>query len=136
MFEKLLAKVGIGAAIVDTRLYDDLFAPGEILNGEVNITGGNVSQEIEDIYLYVATQYKREIEDSTVSEECTLVQYRLCEHFSLQPQEQRSIPFSIQLPYETPLTWGNQAVYLRTGLDNCSVYRLFCRRDSHFAIAT
>jgi sporulation-control protein len=136
MFEKLLAKVGIGTATVDTRLYADLLAPGEILNGEVNITGGNVSQEIEDIYLYVAPQYKREIEDSTVSEEHTLVQYRLCEHFSLQPQEQRSIPFSIQLPYETPLIGGNQAVYLHTGLDNCSVCRLFCRRDSHFAIAT
>lgn len=117
MFKKLLAKVGIGAATVDTRLYDDLLAPGEILNGEVHITGGNVSQEIDDIYLYVATQYKREIDDSTVTEECLLVQYRLSERFSLQPQEERSIPFSIQLPFETPLTWGNQPVYLRTGLD-------------------
>jgi hypothetical protein len=32
MFKKLLAKVGIGAATVDMRLYDALLAPGEILN--------------------------------------------------------------------------------------------------------
>jgi len=117
MFKKLLAKVGIGAATVDTRLYDDLLAPGEMLNGEVHITGGDVSQEIEDIYLYVATQYKREIDDSTVTEECVLVQYRLSERFSLQPKQERSIPFEVQLPYETPVTLANQPVYLRTGLD-------------------
>jgi sporulation-control protein len=117
MFKKLLAKVGIGAATVDTRLYDDLLAPGEMLNGEVHITGGDVSQEIEDIYLYVATQYKREIDDSTVTEECVLVQYRLSERFTLQPKQETRIPFEVQLPHETPVTLANQPVYLRTGLD-------------------
>lgn len=117
MFKKLLAKVGIGAATVDTRLYDDALVPGGMLEGEVYMTGGDVSQEIDDIYLYLATQYKREVEDSTVTEECTLVKYRLSERFSLQPKEAKVIPFSVPLPYETPLTVGNQPVYLRTGLD-------------------
>ncbi len=81
IFKKLLASVGIGAAKVDTRLYDELVIPGEMLNGEVYITGGDVSQEIDDIYLSVATQYKREVDDSTVTEECVLIKYNLSERF-------------------------------------------------------
>lgn len=117
LFKKLLAKVGIGAATVDTRLYNDALVPGEMLEGEVYITGGDVSQEIDDIYLYVATQYKQEVGDSTITEECVLLKYCLSEHFTLQPKEEKVIPFSLPLPEETPLTVGKQPVYLRTGLD-------------------
>jgi sporulation-control protein len=117
MFKKLLAKVGIGAATVDTRLYNDALVPGEMIEGEVYITGGDVSQDIDDIYISVVTQYKREVEDSTVTEECKLLKYCLSECFSLQPKEEKVIPFSFPIPEETPLTIGNQPVYLRTGLD-------------------
>lgn len=117
MFKKLLARVGIGAATVDTRLREDSLVPGETMSGEVHISGGDVSQEIDDIYLYVATEYKREVEDTTITEECILVKYRLSERFDLQPHEEKVIPFSLSLPNETPLTIGHQPVYLRTGLD-------------------
>jgi sporulation-control protein len=117
MFKKLLAKVGIGAATVDTRLYNDALVPGEMIEGEVYITGGDVSQDIDDIYISVVTQYKREVEDNTVTEECKLLKYCLSERFSLQPKEEKIIPFSFPIPEETPLTIGNHPVYLRTGLD-------------------
>lgn len=117
MFKKLLATVGIGAATVDARLYEDSLIPGAMLNGEVHIIGGDVSQEIDDIYLYVATQYQREVEDTRVTEECVLMKYRLSERFNLHSKEEKVIPFLFQLPYETPLTLRHQSVYLRTGLD-------------------
>ncbi len=117
MFKKLLAKVGIGAATVDTRLNQDSFVPGEIIDGEVHITGGDVEQQIKEIYLYIATQYKREVDDTTVTETCELVKYCLCDTFTIAAKETEAISFSIQLPYQTPLTVKNQPVYLRTGLD-------------------
>ncbi|MCP2730441.1 sporulation protein [Limnofasciculus baicalensis] len=117
MFKKLLAKVGIGAATVDTRLNQDSFIPGEIIDGEVYITGGDVEQDIKEIHLYIATQYKREVDDTTVTETCELVKYCLCDTFTIAAQETKAISFSIQLPYQTPLTVKNQPVYLRTGLD-------------------
>ncbi len=117
VFKKLLASVGIGAAKVDTRLYDDSLIPGEMLSGEVHITGGDAFQEIDDIYLYVATEYKREVNDSTVTEKCVLAKYHLSERLNLQPKAAKVIPFWFQLPYQTPLTIGHQPVYLRTGLD-------------------
>lgn len=121
VFKKILAKVGIGAAQVDTHLFQNSLIPGEIIEGEVYIRGGDVAQEIDDIYLKIATEYEREYksgdEERTVREECVLVKYLLSERFSLQAKEEKSIPFSLQLPYETPLTISRQPVYIRTGLD-------------------
>lgn len=121
VFKKLLARVGIGAAQVDTHLFQNSLIPGELLAGEVYVRGGDATQEIDDIYLKIATEYEREYEQNdeerTVREECVLVKYLLSERFSLQPKEEKVISFSLQLPYETPLTIGCQPVYLRTGLD-------------------
>ncbi|UFJ41583.1 sporulation protein [Brevibacillus humidisoli] len=117
MFKKLLASVGIGSAKVDARLHNDSLMPGETISGEVHIVGGDVSQEIDDIYMYVITHYERERDDRKVKEECILVKHRLAERFMLKPEETKIIPFSFPLPYETPLTIGRQPVYLRTGLD-------------------
>lgn len=117
MFKKLLASIGVGAAQVDTRLFKAVLCPGEMLEGEVKITGGDVEQEIDDIYLKVITEYEREAGDSTVQEKCLLANYRLSEKFTLQPEGRKKIPFSFLLPYETPLTMGRQPVYLQTGLD-------------------
>lgn len=117
MFKKLLASIGIGSSQVDARLEQESLIPGDVVKGEVHITGGDVAQEIDEIYMYVVTHYEREVNDKKVKEECTLVKYRLTERFHLQPKENKVLPFSFQLPYETPLTMGRQPVYLRTGLD-------------------
>ncbi|WP_009630825.1 sporulation protein [Synechocystis sp. PCC 7509] len=121
VFKKLLARVGIGAAQVDTHLFQNSLVPGETLEGEVHISGGDVAQEIDDIYLKVATEYEREYkqndEERTIHEECILIKYLLSERFLLQTKEKKVISFSLQLPYETPLTMGRQPVYLQTGLD-------------------
>ncbi|BAB75852.1 alr4153 [Nostoc sp. PCC 7120 = FACHB-418] len=117
MFKNLLASVGIGAAKVDTRLFNNSVIPGGILEGEVYIRGGDVAQDIQDIYLKLATEYQREVDDSTVTEECVMVNYRLLEHLTIQPKEEVVIPFSLNLPDEMPLTFGHIPVYVRTGLD-------------------
>jgi sporulation-control protein len=117
MFKKILASVGIGAAKVDTRLFQDALTPGEMVSGEVHIVGGDVAQNVDDIYIYIVTEYKQEVDDRTVTRECELLKYCLAERFELQPKQTKVIPFSVQLPYETPLTIGHQPVYVRTGLD-------------------
>ncbi|USG67217.1 sporulation protein [Brevibacillus ruminantium] len=117
LFKKLMASVGIGAAQVDARLQKDTLLPGEIVSGEVYIKGGDVSQTIDDIYMYVVTHYERETNDKTIKEEYILAKHQLAEKFGLCPREEKVIPFTFQLPYETPLTMGRQPVYLRTGLD-------------------
>ncbi len=117
LFKKMLASVGVGAAKVDTRLYQDSLIPGDLLEGEVHVVAGDVPQEIEEIYMYVITYYERELEDKKRKEECILAKHLLSERFTLAPGETKVIPFAFRLPEETPLTIGRQPVYLRTGLD-------------------
>ncbi|AIG28168.1 sporulation protein SpoOM [Brevibacillus laterosporus] len=117
LFKKMMASVGIGAATVDTRLFKETLLPGELVTGEVHITGGDIQQDIDEIYIYVITHYERENNQNKTKEECILLKHRLTEPFSIEPQETKVYSFSFPLPYATPLTIGRQPVYLRTGLD-------------------
>ncbi|QYO63400.1 sporulation protein [Leptolyngbya sp. 7M] len=93
--------------------------PGETLEGEVHVIGGAVAQTIEQIYFYVATKYKRERNNSSSHfyQECKLLKHRVTQGFTIQPQEEKLIPVAIEIPYQTPLTLGQQEIYIRTGLD-------------------
>ncbi|WP_139491342.1 sporulation protein [Brevibacillus dissolubilis] len=117
MFKKMLASVGIGSAKVDARLFKDEVMPGDEISGEVHIFGGDVEQNIDEIYMYVVTYYERESNDTKYKEECLLLKHRVTDSFVIKPKENRVVPFSFKLPYDTPLTMGRQPVYLRTGLD-------------------
>lgn len=117
IFKKILESVGVGNAKVDARLHNDTLIPGELITGEVHIEGGEIEQDVDDIYMYVITHYEREHDNKKVKEECILAKQLLSAKFKLQPKEEKILPFSFPLPYETPLTMGRQPVYLRTGLD-------------------
>lgn len=113
MFKKLLSSIGYGGATVDTRLHADTFVPGGMVSGETHIVGSSDPQEFNRVYLYVSTRYKHE--DST--HEYTLVEYDVGGQVRVGAGEERNIPFSFPLPYETPLSVGRHGVYVRTGLD-------------------
>lgn len=115
--QKALATVGIGAATVDTRLAQSSCFPGDTLTGEVHLRGGKVAQELDAIYLLVATKYKRESGDSTYYVEHVLARHQLAEHGVIAPGETRVVPFSMRLPEETPVTVHKVPVYVKTGLD-------------------
>lgn len=116
-FQKALATVGIGAAKVDTRLSQSSFVPGDQMTGEIHIQGGNVAQDLDAIYLAVATRYKRESGDSTYYAEHVLARHQLAERTVIEPQQNRVVPFTVRLPEETPVTVHKVPVYLKTGLD-------------------
>jgi sporulation-control protein spo0M len=63
VLRKILGSIGIGGAKGDTRLGADSFFPGDIVSGEVHITGGGDAQELTRIYLSIVTTYKHD--DST-----------------------------------------------------------------------
>lgn len=113
MFKKLLSSIGVGGAKVDTRLHTDSFVPGGEVSGETHITGGSDAQEFNRIYMSVSTRYKHD--DST--HEHTLIQHDIAGRMQIGAGEERSVPFSFRLPFETPLSVGHQGVTVNTGLD-------------------
>ena len=114
---RLLSRVGIGAATVDTRLEKTEFTPGEEVRGVVEIQGGGTEQEIEGVYLAVQTLYKRESGDDTVTETGTVERASIAGKTTVRADHREETPFSFRLPYDTPLTVGRTSVWVQTGLD-------------------
>lgn len=117
MFKKLLASAGVGAAKVDTQLEKDQFAPGETVHGKVVIKGGDVEQAIDTIHIFLMTEATREVNDKKVKEKVALQKYPIANQETIKADETKDIPFSIQLPYQTPTTLRKLPIWLETGLD-------------------
>lgn len=104
MFKKILAKIGVGGAEVDTVLRKTCLMPGEWVAGEVIIRGGDVEQEIEGLKLRLMTQVEVEEEDQEFLQNYCIESWELNERFKLGAHEERIFPFEIRIHPETPIT--------------------------------
>lgn len=116
-FNKVFASVGIGSASVDTKLEKDTYMPGETIKGVVEIKGGKVDQNVDEIYLTLNTTYLKESDDRKYTVTAAIERFRLTTPFTIKENERKEIPFTFQLPYDTPLTIGRSKVWVSTGLD-------------------
>lgn len=116
-FDKVFASVGIGSAAVDTKLEKDTYMPGETVKGAVEIRGGKIEQQIDDMYLSINTQYLKESDDKKYHVTATIERFRITSPFTIGKNERKEIPFSFQLPYDTPLSIGRSKIWVATGLD-------------------
>lgn len=117
MFNRFLASIGIGNASIDTLLEKPRYMPGETVRGVVKIRGGNVEQQIETIHLSVMTQYVRESNDQKYTQNAEVGRYHVSAPFLLRAGENREVPFSFELPHQTPLTFSRTPVWVKTELD-------------------
>ncbi|MBA2346586.1 MAG: sporulation protein, partial [Rubrobacter sp.] len=116
-FRRLLSSIGIGAAKVDTRLERSDLAPGDEVRGVVEIHGGDSDAEVDGIRLEVQTYYKRESGDDTVTETGTIERFQVAGHTVIKARDNSELPFSFDLPYDTPLSVGRSSIWVRTALD-------------------
>ncbi len=117
VFSKVMASVGIGSAKVDTRLDSDTVRVGGPIQGVIHIQGGSAEQDIDSIYLHLMTEYVREYDDSKSWKHAAVAKWRISEPIRVQPGEEWEVPFSFEVPLNTPTTAGHVKVWLQTGLD-------------------
>ncbi|USK58384.1 sporulation protein [Peribacillus asahii] len=117
VFNKMLASLGIGNAKVDTKLEKSQYTLGETVSGVIDVQGGTVEQKIDEIYLTLHTNYEVESDDHTYQKTATINRYLITQPFVIGPNEMKEIPFSFQLPFETPLTYGKTKIWIKTGMD-------------------
>jgi sporulation-control protein len=117
IFKRIGASLGVGAATVETTLTNGEYAPGDTINGIVNVTGGSVEQKIEDIDLHLLTQYIVEKDDKKYYQTVKLGSYRVANGFTVSPKEKRQFTFSFTLPLDTPVTFGKTKVWVNTDVD-------------------
>lgn len=104
VFKRLLGSLGVGGPSVDTVLTPGPVVPGSALAGQVHVRGGSVDAEITGVTLdFVA---RVEVEGEDVEAEGTVVFHRqvVGGAFKLTEGQQVSVPFSVQVPWETPVT--------------------------------
>jgi sporulation-control protein len=116
-FNKVFASVGIGSAKVDTKLEKDTLTAGEQVKGIVEIQGGNVEQKVDEIYLSLHTTYIKESDDKKYTVSAMIDRFRVVDSFTIMPNERKELPFSFQLPLDTPISLGRTKIWVQTGLD-------------------
>ena len=117
VFNRVLASIGIGSAVVDTIIEEKEFVPGSEIKGVVTIRGGNVEQEVDSIYLSLKTFIIVTHDDKKVRRDVELKQIRLTDSVLILPDETKELPFSIHIPYCTPISLQSNLVWLQTVLD-------------------
>lgn len=111
-----LASVGVGAAHVDAVLDTDRVCPGDEITGTVRVHGGRIAQAIEYLGVALMTRYKQHTHDRNAHVNHALSETRVREAFEVAPGDTLEMPFTVQVPWETPVTLGKTQVWLQTAL--------------------
>ncbi|MDQ8708185.1 sporulation protein [Streptomyces sp. LHD-70] len=104
VFKRLLGSLGVGGPTVDTVLEGGAALPGGALHGQVHLKGGSAAFDIEQITLELVARVEAEREDGESEGAVTFGRFMVGGGFRLGEEEQRSVPFSVTLPWETPVT--------------------------------
>ncbi|MFK4071449.1 sporulation protein [Streptomyces sp. NPDC029674] len=103
-FKKLLASLGAGGASVETVLTEVNVVPGGVVQGEVRIQGGSVDQEIEGLSVGLQARVEVEGNDQETKQDIEFTKQRLGGAFTLQANQVHAVQFSLEIPWETPVT--------------------------------
>ncbi|MCW8100693.1 sporulation protein [Streptomyces tauricus] len=121
VFKRLLGSLGVGGPTVDTVLSPAPALPGGTLSGEIRLRGGASDVDIEHITLELVAGVEAEHEDGESESGVVFDRFTVGGGFRLAEGEERTVPFGITLPWETPVTelYGQElgiALGLRTEL--------------------
>ncbi|MGW1000127.1 sporulation protein [Streptomyces sp. NPDC002520] len=104
VFKRLLGAVGAGGPSVDTVLDGGAVLPGGTLTGRVLLRGGGASVEVEHIGLDLLARVEAEHEGGESEGAVVFERFTVAGGFRLGEHEERALPFSVPVPWETPLT--------------------------------
>jgi sporulation-control protein len=104
VFKKLLGALGVGGPSVDTVLDGGAVQPGSPLSGRIMMRGGTMDVEIEQVTLDLVARVEVEGEDVEYDATIAFHQQRVSGGFHLPKEQEYSLPFSLSVPWETPIT--------------------------------
>lgn len=104
VFKRLLGSLGVGGPTVDTVLDPGPARPGGALTGQVHLEGGQADFDIEHITLELVARVEAEHAEGESEGVVTFERFTVGGGFRLAAGEERSVPFGVVLPWETPVT--------------------------------
>lgn len=103
-FKKLLASLGAGGGSVETVLTEVNVVPGGVVQGEVRIQGGSVAQDIQGLSVGLQARVEVESGEEEYKQDIEFTKVQLGGAFQLQPGAVHTVPFGLEVPWETPIT--------------------------------
>ncbi|MCX2925078.1 sporulation protein [Streptomyces sp. NEAU-W12] len=104
VFKRLLGSLGVGGPTVDTVLDPGAPRPGAALTGQVHLKGGDADFDIEHITLELVARVEAEHEEGESEGVVVFERFTVGGGFRLGAGELRNVPFTVALPWETPVT--------------------------------
>ncbi|MFI5660883.1 sporulation protein [Streptomyces sp. NPDC051684] len=104
VFKRLLGSLGVGGPTVDTVLAPGAAAPGGTLSGQVHLKGGSGDFDIDHITLELVARVEAEHEDGESHGVVVFDRFTVGGGFRLAEGAEQSVPFTVTLPWETPVT--------------------------------
>ncbi|MBD0842272.1 MULTISPECIES: sporulation protein [unclassified Streptomyces] len=104
VFKRLLGSLGVGGPTVDTVLDPGAARPGGALTGQVHLKGGDADFDIEHITLELVARVEAEHDGGESEGVVAFERFTVGGGFRLAAGEPHSVPFTLMLPWETPIT--------------------------------
>ncbi|TDT35304.1 sporulation-control protein [Streptomyces sp. BK208] len=108
VFKRLLGSLGVGGPTVDTVLDPGAARPGGTLSGRIHLVGGTADHDVEHVALELVARVETEHEGGGPGGEgegvLTFGRQVVAGAFRLAAGEETSLPFTVALPWETPVT--------------------------------
>ncbi|MFY1691427.1 sporulation protein [Plantactinospora sp. WMMB782] len=104
VFKKMLSALGVGGPSVDTVLTNPNTRPGLMLDGQVNLQGGEAAADIEQVTVALVTRVEMEGGDSEYAGTMEFYRLPVSGAMRLEAKQELSIPFQLPMPWETPIT--------------------------------
>ncbi|MFD3683535.1 sporulation protein [Nocardiopsis sp. NPDC058631] len=100
VFKRLLAAFGVGGLSIDTVVETPHTRPGSVLEGRVELSGGEGEAEIAEIVLALVVG----VEDGDEHEGVEFARVPVASGIRLAAGETLSVPFTFGIPWQTPVT--------------------------------
>ncbi|NUV62425.1 sporulation protein [Streptomyces sp. CAI-85] len=104
VFKRLLGSLGVGGPTVDTVLDPGAVMPGGQLGGQVQLKGGDADFTVERITLELVARVEAEHDGGESEGAVVFERFTVGGGFRLAAGELHSVPFSVTVPWETPVT--------------------------------
>jgi len=104
VFKKLLKAMGVGGPSVETVLHNPNTTPGGTISGDVHLMGGEHDSDIRYVSVALRTRVEVESGDSEYNTNMEYAKVQLTGPFQLRKGARHSLPFTLQIPWEAPLT--------------------------------
>ena len=120
MFNRIKQSLGIDSITVDTTLQSNRFTQGDTVEGTVYVRGGSAHQSINKIVIKLFMTKLVPSKNGYVTQKFAFKELKITEAFQIQAEEEKVLPFTLALPYHTPLTTYERRrteVWIKTEVD-------------------